>query len=163
MKKLRKISITVLAVEGVLTLALFKLWNINLASLFPVTMIVYLILRLLRYSVAKKEYKLINFKYDGKSNSFQKGEPLSSRENDRNCTKTDFTMIVSILPFLLPFIFFFNESTKIILCIVMIIVWCMSFFAYYALANKKNYDESKKKEEQELKEQLEREQSGYIE
>ncbi len=75
--------------------------------------------------------------------------------------KNELALISSVVPFIIPFIFFFNAVTKTLLCFLMIFIWVAAFSIGIAVIQKKDYEKEKRKSEEELKDQIEREQTGY--
>ncbi len=161
MKKLFRILIPAVLIELALCAILFKYWKINYASLFPVFIFVYLLIRTLRHSISRAEHNMINFKYNGKKNSFEKQKVFSTKELIVKDMKNELAIISSVVPFIIPFIFFFNAVTKTLLCFLMFFVWAVTFAISGAIIQKKAYEKKKREIEEELKDQIEREQTGY--
>ncbi len=155
MKKPIKISLFALLIEAILIAVLYKHWEINLASVMPIA---YPFVMFLRSFWIRFKHSLLNFKYDGKSDSFKKKKTYSKGE-----VKEDLALLLTLVPFILPFVFFFDVSAKTLLSMVMIILWCAIIVISSVIQQKKLNNIAQKEAEAELKKQIQREEMGHIE
>ncbi len=138
----------------------FKFITMTKASFMPLLMFVFLCVSWLANCIRVERWRQLNrIKYSG-----EHGRVIVEENQKNNFWKAvgkDLLEMLVVLPMLLPFVFFFSDGVKAVGALIVtfgFVVWFVFKTVKIELDRKKAEDIQNQKE---LKEQIEREQSGY--
>ncbi len=167
MKKLYRIYLIAGFALNILALAVcYDKIRITLASLAPLCMLFFMLVGGLRQTVSHIKYgALDSIKYHRDGNKLESDGSADGRiKEDLSAGLDIMKIILAFVPALMPFIFFFNDGTKMAMSVLITFVGLILSIFLIAIPYAKRASEEKRRQEEkeaeELREQIRREEEG---